>query len=189
MILRGQNCTPINKLAFAELVDAWLREELAGEDGGLLSELVMHDPAATVGLIRTVLDHMRRHRAFAPYEQQDLAQRGTAFRTAAEAFSDFLSGEEAVEPETAAYAGHFRNLAEEIEAVLPANIPARLVRLLVTAPHPDLCTRSGSFLAYRKKTKWRAAARRAGLSQADADRLNDAAGGHYALCCTMWTAF
>ena len=176
------------ELAFAEIVDAWLREELAGEDGGLLPELVLHDPAATLGLIRTVLDHMRRHRAFAPYERQDLAQRAAAFRTAAEAFSDFLSGEEAEETETAAYAGHFRNLAEEVEAALPADTPAGLVRLLVTTPHPDLCTQSGSFLAYRKKGKWKAAARRAGLSQADADRLNDAAGAHYAVCCATWTA-
>lgn len=53
-------------LAFAELIDAWLREELAGEADGLLAELVLHDPTATLGLIRTVLDHLRRHRAFAP---------------------------------------------------------------------------------------------------------------------------
>ena len=176
-------------LAFAELIDAWLREELAGEADGLLAELVLHDPAATVRLIRTVLGHLRRHRAFAPYDRQDLAQLATAFREAAEGFNDFISGEDAEEPETAAYAGHFQTLAEEIEAVLPAETPAAFVRLLVTAPHPDLCTRSGSFLAYRKKGKWKAAARRAGLSQADADRLNDLASAHYALCRATWTAF
>ena len=176
-------------LAFGELVDAWLREELAGEASGLLAELVLHDPGATVGLIRTVLDHLRRHRAFAPYEREDLAQLATIFREAAEGFDDFVSGEEAEEPETIAIAGHFRALAEEIEPVLPAETPARLVALLLTTPHPDLYTGSGSFRSYRKKGKWKAAARRAGLAQADADRLNDLAIAHYARCCARWTTF
>ena len=176
------------ELAFKEIVDAWLREELAGEAGGLLAELVLHDPAQTVALIRTILDHLRRHRAFAPYERQDLAQHAAAFRTAAEVFRDFLSSEEVEELETGAIAGHFRDLAEEVGSAPPADTPDRLVRLLVTKPHGDLCTRSGSFRKYQKKGKWKAAARRAGLSQADADRLNDAAGAHYALCCATWTA-
>ena len=34
--------------AFREITEAWLREELAGEAGGLLAELVLHDPNATV---------------------------------------------------------------------------------------------------------------------------------------------
>ena len=52
-------------LAFADVVDSWLRGELAGPAGGLLAELVVHDPAATVGLVHTLLDHLRRHRALA----------------------------------------------------------------------------------------------------------------------------
>ena len=175
-------------LVFAELIDAWLREELAGEADGLLAELVLHDPAATLGLIRTVLDHLRRHRAFAPYERKDLAQLATAFREAAEAFNDFLDGEDAEEPETTAIAGHFHDLAEEIAAAMPADTPGRLVRLLVTMPHDDLLNKDGEFYAYRKKGKWEAAAKRAGLAKADGGRLNDAARTHYAFCCTTWTA-
>ena len=176
-------------LAFAELIDAWLREELAGEADGLLAELVLHDPGATVGLIRTVLGHLRRHRVFAAYEREDLAQLATAFREAVEGFNDFISGEDAEEPETAAYAGNFEALAEEIEAASPAETPASLVRLLVTAPHPDLCTQSGSFRKLQKKGKWRAAAKQAGLAQADGDRLFILANGHYTRCCATWTAF
>ena len=175
-------------LAFGELVDAWLREELASEADGMLAELVLHDPAQTVALVSTILDHLRRRRAFAPYERQNLDQCATEFRTATDAFNEFLSGEEAEEPETTAIAYHFRELAEEVGAVLPADTPARLVRLLVTVPHPDLCTRSGSFRAYQKKGKWRAAAKRTGLAKADGDRLNDAASAHYALCSGMWEA-
>ena len=176
-------------LVFHELIDTWLREELAGEAGGLLAELVLHDPDQTVTLIRTVLDHLRRHRAFAPYERKDIAQLATAFREAVEAFDEFLASEDAEEPETAAIAGRFHELAEEIEEALPAETPDRLVRLLVTAPHGDLFTGSGSFRSYRKKGKWGAAAKRTGLAKADADRLNDAASALYALCCATWTAF
>ena len=177
------------ELAFSEIVDAWLREDLAGEAGGLLAELVLHDPNATLTLIRTVLGHLRRHRAFAPYERQDLEQCATAFREAAEAFNDFLSGEAVEEPETAAIAGHFRALADEIDPALPGNTPAQLVRLLVTTLHDELCTQAGKFRAYNRKGKWGAAARRAGLVKADGDRLNDTATAFYALYCARWTAF
>ena len=176
-------------LAFAEIIDAWLREELAGEADGLFAELVLHDPAATVVLIHTVLDHLRRYRAFAPYERADLAPLATAFQEAVEDFNDFMSGEVAEEPETAAIAGRFRELAEEIEAVLPVETPAALVRLLVLAPHPDLCTQSGSFRKLQKKGKWQAAAMRAGLAQADGDRSFTFANDHYSRCCATWTAF
>ena len=176
-------------LAFREITDAWLREELAGEASGLLAELVLHDPGATVGLIRTVLDHLRRHRAFAPYEREDLAPLANAFREAAEGFNDFISGEDADEPETTAIAGHFREAAEAIASFLPVETPAALVALLLTAPHPDLYTGSGSFRSYRKKGKWRGAAKQVGLAQADADRLNDLASTHHARCCATWMTF
>ena len=119
------------ELAFAEIIDAWLREELAGEASGLLAELVLHDPGATVGLIRNILDHLRRHRAFTAYEREDLAPLITALREAAEGFNAFLAEAEAVELETAAIAGHFQELADEIGTVLQAETPVALVRLLV----------------------------------------------------------
>ena len=177
------------ELAFAELLDSWLREELAGEASGLLAELVLHDPGATVTLIHTVLAHLRRHRAFAPYEREELAPLATSFREAVGGFSAFIADTEVDEIETVAVAGHFQALVEEIGGAVPAETPAALVRLLVTAPHPDLCTKSGSFLVYQKKGKWAAAAKRAGLAKADGERLNDMAGAHYAQCCERWTAF
>ena len=82
------------ELAFAELLDSWLREELAGEASGLLAELVLHDPGATVALIHTVLDHLRRHRAFAPYEREELVPLATAFREAVDGFSAFMADTE-----------------------------------------------------------------------------------------------
>lgn len=177
------------ELAFGEIVDNWLREELASEEGGLLAELVLHDPNATIALIRTVLEHLRRHREFAPYELQDLDRLVAGFREAVDGFGVFLDEAEAEEPETVAIAGRFGELAEEIGRALPADTPAALVSLLVMAPHPDLCTGPGAFRAYRRKGKWVAAAKRAGLGKAEAERLDDTASAQYALCCGTWTAF
>ncbi len=175
-------------LVFAELIDAWLREELTSEASGLLVELVLHDPAATITLIRTVLDHLCRHRVFAPYEREDLAALGEAFRAAVEGFCVFLAEAEVEEPEAVATVDHFRALAEEIEPALPANTEARLVRILVTAPHDDLLNTFGGFYAYRKKGAWGAAAKLAGLAKADGDRLFAQAIAHYTGCCDKWTA-
>ena len=175
--------------AFSEIVDAWLREELRGETGNLLAELVLHDPNSTVALVRTVLDHLRRHRELAPYELQDLNLLAATFREAVDGFAAFLEEVEAKEPETAVIAGHLKTLVGDIEAVLPADAPSRLVALLLMTPHDDLLSGSGWFYAYRKKGKWRAALRKAGLAKADADRLIDRAGAHYALCRAAWTRF
>ncbi len=177
------------ELAFGEIANNWLREELAGEEGGLLAELVLHDPDATIALIRTILEHLRRHREFAPYQLQDLDRLAAGFREAVDGFGVFLDEAEAEEPETVAIASRFGELAEEISRALSANTPAALVSLLVMAPHPDLCTGSGAFRAYRKKGKWVAAAKRAGLAKAEAERLDDTASARYALCCGTWTAF
>ena len=177
------------ELAFGEIVDNWLREELGSEEGDLLAELVLHDPNTTIALIRTVLEHLRRHREFAPYELQDLDRLAAGFREAVDGFGVFLDEAEAEEPETVVVAGRFGELAEEVGRAFPAYTPDALVSLLVMAPHPDLCTGSGAFRAYRKKGKWVAAAKRAGLGKAEAERLDDTASAQYALCCGTWTAF
>jgi len=69
-----------------------------------------------------------------------------------------------------------------------AATPAGLVRLLLVRPHDDLCKADGTLLSYRRKTGWAEAARLAGLSKAEAERLNNAAGRHYSACCEAWEA-
>ena len=177
------------EFVFDEIVDDWLREELGGEDGGLLAELILHDPDATITLIRTVLKHLRRHREFAPHELQDLTLLAGEFRAAVDGLAGFLDEAETEEPETAVIAGQFQKLAGEVAAALPGDTATALVALLVTAPHPELLTGSGAFRRYQKKGKWRAAAKHAGLAKADAERLNDTASAHHDRCCRTWTAF
>ena len=175
-------------LAFAEVVDSWLRSELAGPAAGLLAELVVHDPAATVGLVHTLLDHLRRHRTLAPHETEDVEALAAAFRAAVDGFCGFLSGTEAEETDTAGIAARFRELAGETGSALSSRPAAAIVVPLAAQPQSELVTGTGGFRAYQKKGKWRQAAKRAGLGQAEGDRLNAAATGHYERCGQAWTA-
>ena len=175
-------------LAFREIADAWLREELSGDGGGLLAELVFQNPDAAVRLIRTVLEHFRRHRDIAHAAPEAPASLAAAFQEAVAGFNAFVIDTEVEEPDTVLWAGCFGKLAKEVGTLLPAETHAAVVGLLVSTPHTDLCTQAGKFRKYQKKTKWRAAARQAGFSQADGDRLNTDADTHYARCCEAWSA-
>src|SRR3546814_15954262 len=78
------------------------------------------------------------------------------------------------------FAERLADMEQAIEPAPTVETPAGLIRLLVTQPHPELCTKSGSFLAFKKKGKWAEAAKREGLAKADGERLNAADAGHYA---------
>ena len=175
-------------LGFLEIVDSWLREELSGDAGGLLAELVLQDPGGTVGLIHSILSHLRRHRVIGHDAPEELAPRATSFQEAAEEFKTFVAGSSINEAETAIIADQFAELAGAIAFAVTAETPAVFVRLLLTTPHSGLCTTSGSFRKYQKKGKWGEAAKREGLAKADGDRLNAVASTHYERCCETWTA-
>ena len=173
-------------LAFREITDAWLREELSGDSGGLLAELVFRDPDAAVQLVRTVLAHYRRHRSIVHAAPADPALQATAFRDAVEGFRAFIAGAGFEEPETTAIADRLGELADTVDPVAAARTPAELVSLLYIDPHPELLTKDGKFRSYRKKGKWEAAAREAGLAKAEGGRLNDSAGDRYNQCRDAW---
>ncbi len=174
-------------LVFEEIVDSWLREELSGEAGGLLAELVLRDPGGTVGLIRSILSHLRQHRVIGHDAPEELPPLASAFQKAAEEFKAFVAEAVINEAETTSIADHFGELAEAIGFAVTAETPAEFVKLLLTTPHSDLCTASGSFRKYQKKGKWGEAAKRAGLAKADGGQLNDIASTHYDRCCEAWS--
>ena len=175
-------------LVFREIVDAWLREALAGDAGGLLEELVLQDPGRTIGLIHEILARLRSHREVArDPRQRDPAPLLEAFEHASDDFTSFVNDADVTEDDTGVIAGRFAELAGMVH-LDPANeSPGDLVALLLAQPGPELCTTSGDFRRYRKKTKWVDAARRAGLAKADGDRLNAAAEMRYARCRETWT--
>ncbi|WP_223565080.1 UvrD-helicase domain-containing protein [Agrobacterium tumefaciens] len=175
-------------LTFLEIVDGWLRESLSGDQDGILAEMVLHSPGETVALMHRVAEALRRRRSLIAPPVTPLAMHLEAFRQAAYNFSTFMQAASAREAETEVYTARFSEMAARLPAASNAETPAGLVGLLVSRPHPDLCTKAGDFSSYRKKGKWAAAAKQAGLSKADADRLNDAAEGFFDTCCATWTA-
>jgi len=174
------------ELVFHEIVEAWLREELADDAGGLLAEMVLQDPGKTVSLVHTILHHLRQQRKMTVDASTTVTAGVTAFRQATDDFVTFVKKVEAKEPETALIVAHFSEMTDGITFALTAETPADLVRLLFARPHPDLCTATDGFRAYKKKSKWREAAKRAGFSQADGERLDTLAKAHYTDCCDAW---
>ena len=173
-------------LAFIEIVETWLRDQLSGEEGGIIAEMVLQNPSETVGLIHKIVANLRKRRTVSAPGVTPLAQHIRRFRDAAEAFAEFIRTAPAVEEETAMFANRFDTMAQSLDDIASTETSAGLVRLLVLQPHGDLCTKSGTFLAFKKKGKWAEAAKREGLSKADGERLNTAAEGHYTACCDAW---
>ncbi len=174
-------------LAFTETIESWLREELADDTDDLLAELVLQDPDETVGLIHRILAHLRNHRALTANASEVLAVFVNSFCQAASDFASFVRNAVVNEPETTDVAMGFSEMAKTLVNILPAEEPADLVQLLLTRPRPDLCTATGDFRSYKKKGKWRNAAKITGLAKADGERLNAAAERHHAACCAAWT--
>ena len=175
-------------LAFNEIIETWLREELDGDAGHLLAEMVLADPDKTVELIRKILTHLRSRRNLTVDAPTALTPIVGAFRKAVEELADFLRGAPAEEADTVVIAQQFSEAADAVASTPSVESASGLVRLLLTRPHPDLLTTAGSFKKYQKKGKWGDAARRAGLSRADGDRLCAAAEARYTACCDSWAA-
>ena len=173
-------------LTFLEIVDGWLRERLSGGQGGVLAEMVLHSPGETVALIHKIAENMRRRPTLTAPPVSPLDGHLTAFRQATADFASFMEGVAAAEPETVTIVERLTEMAADVANGPNPATPAGLVRLLTARPHPDLCTKTGTFASYRKKGKWAATAKQAGLSKADGDRLNDTAETHYTSCCDAW---
>lgn len=174
-------------LAFIEIVDAWLRERLSENRGGLVAEMVLHDAAATVALIHRIAHCLRRRRGLLAPPASDLGALASHLVRVVTDFGAFQRATATSEPETEVCIGRFRELVDALVAATPAT-PAGLVGLLVMRPSIDLVTQKGTFRSYKKKGKWLDAAKRAGLSKADGERLNSEATQHYDACGVAWTA-
>ena len=173
-------------LLFDEVVEDWLRENLGGGEGTLLAELVYRSPSKAVALVRRAAGVLRGHRDASAAPAEPLQPLVAAFRTAADDFRAFVGTAGAQEDETVRIAECFGEMANALAEAAAAGEPASLVRILTSAPHPELCTTTGSFRKYQKKGKWQAAAKALGLSKTDAEGLNDRADALHAACCESW---
>lgn len=172
--------------AFMDLRDAWIRDRLGANGSQLLIEMVAVDPGETVAAIERVSDCMRRSREILPPPSKAVAGPAGDFRQSVSALRAFISGAPCVDPDTADFVVAFERMAAAVLPALTDEGPAVLVRLVNEAPDDAVCTNSGTFKAYRRKGAWRTAARAAGLSQAEADRLFGEAENFYEAVCEAW---
>src|SRR3546814_4468599 len=84
-------------LAFIEIVEAWLREQLSGGEGGIIAEMVLQNPGETVGLIHKIVTNLRRRRTVSAPAVTPLTPHLQAFRAAADTFAEFIRTAPAVE--------------------------------------------------------------------------------------------
>lgn len=174
-------------LVFGDAVDRWLRDTLNAGDGSLVSELVFINPAKASELISTAAGALRNNRVLVAPERQAIPPLVAAFRTAAENYRAFVIGAAAQESESIDGASAFVAMGEAVAFGAAHDTPATVVRLLASVPHPSLCTGKGAFSVYKKKGKWEAAAKAAGLSKADGGLLNGQAEELHRACCDGWT--
>jgi hypothetical protein len=174
-------------LTFLEIVDGWLRERLSGGQGGILAEMVLHSPGETVILIHKIAENLRRRPTLAAQSVSPLDGHLTAFRQAAADFAGFMDGTAAAEPETVTIVERLAEMATALATAPDPGTPTGLVQLLTSRPTRTFAPSPAPSLL-PQEGKWAAAAKQAGLSKADGDRLNDAAETHYAACCDAWTA-
>lgn len=173
--------------AFMDLRDAWIRDRLGANGSPLLIEMVAVDPGETVAAIERVSDCMRRSREILPPPSRAVAGPAGDFRQAVSTLRSFIDGAPCVDPDTAAYVVAFERMSATVLPALTDEAPAVLVRLVNEVPSDELCTSTGGFKAYRRKGAWGTAAKAAGLSKAEGERLFGEAETLYKTACEAWT--
>lgn len=164
-----------------ELGHQWLWSELDAAGDSLLAQLVARDPVAGPVLVRAIAEQVCRQRGLVVAEAEPLAPLVDAFAACCAALEDFVARCEVHEEETARRAACFAGMARQLVAV------AGLAALQGVRPDPELCTASGSFLAFKVKGKWREAAKLAGRKAADGEPLFETAGQLVEACQQAWT--
>lgn len=162
------------ELAFDDALDRWLRTTLDGNQPGLVSELVYHEPLGGLALVREVADRLRRYRVLAGPPVPAVAPLPTAYRNAAQRYHGFVTAAPAREEESIAAAEAFVGMADQVAAAGGSQDARSFVALLTVEPDASLLTATG-WRKYQKKGKWEAALKLQGLPEARGGELNAAA--------------
>ncbi|MFZ4604416.1 MAG: UvrD-helicase domain-containing protein, partial [Caulobacterales bacterium] len=175
-------------LAFDDVLQAWKRDTLSSANGGLLADFLVHDVKATLSLADRIAENLRKHRKLH-------VARADAPTTAARAFAAEVDGlarlfaEAGIdESETRAVVEALARLAARAREASTQS-EARAAVLVVTTALDDLVfTTTGSFRVLQKKGRWGTAAKFAGLSKADGERLYAPVEQRYKACGEAWAA-
>lgn len=177
-------------LVFQDLQEAWLRDRLSGgsKRDDLLAELVMADPESTLKLVRDAATVLRTYRAAAAPVSDFGGDPSAKFCAAVGEFRACLAKARCREEDTEEIVEGLEELAQYCTEAAEGPVAQALARLLF-GPRPKAYTKSADkFAAYKKKGKWQAAAKAAGLSKAEADRFNDIAAAAYDGCSAQFEA-
>lgn len=175
------------ELAFHDVVDDWLRQQLGSEASGLLAELMLVDVAGTLGTVKSIIRLMKQHEDLQPPPAGPVPAALAAFKSAVAAYGRTVAGAGFEEAETFAWMEAFRGMAQNLDA-FDVSTDSGLVGVLQSKPHASLCTEKGTFRAFQKKTKWEAAATATGRSKAEGGRIAGEAKEAHGQCCDAWDA-
>lgn len=173
------------KLAFVDIVQEWLREQLDGDADGLLAELVMADPTRALSLIDVILRHRRENEGLQAPAAPHIVNLLAGFQHDVAAYLNFIATAPFVEENTATFAGAFSSMATTV-GQHDTRTPIGLIALVTSAADLRLCTTAGSFKAFKFKGKWGDAAKAVGRSKVDGDAMNTQAEGLHHACCRAW---
>jgi exodeoxyribonuclease-5 len=159
------------ELSYRTVFEEWLRERLDVEDGSgdPLAECILLDPDEGVKYIRSLAEFFEGHRSAKAVPFEATGQSRQEFLERVDDFRTWFQRQKAKEAETADIVDALVTLSEQYRKKGQISF-AQLWR----SAHPEsktLFTKAGTFRSYSKKGKWKAAARDAGLSTAEGDRL------------------
>ncbi|MDP9933495.1 UvrD-helicase domain-containing protein [Variovorax paradoxus] len=175
------------ELAFHDVVDEWLREELSADAQGVLAELMLADTEGTLATVKLILKRLKEQEDVRTPAAGSLEDALTAFKDATVRFARVPQDAGFAEPETGQAIAAFCGMANGLDA-LDISKPAGLVGLLQSKPHAVLCNKAGEFGAFQKKGKWEKAAKEVGLSTAQGGQVAAEATTAHAACCQTWNA-
>lgn len=158
-------------LAFDDVLQAWKRETLSSADGGLLADLLVQDVKATLALVDRIAENLRKRRTLHVAQAEAPTTTARAFVAEVDGLVQLLDKTDIDEPETRDVVKALEELAARPREALTQSEARAAVLVVTTALDERIFTTTGSFRVLQKKGKWGAAAKSAGLSKADGERL------------------
>ena len=179
-------------LAFAEHLDAWLKERLstAAEDG-IVAELVLCDEAKGLTLVREVAQFLKGNRDARPADDRWKASLVRDFTNAVKALEKQLGRYDFQEEDTAARFDAFKSITTMLSSteLTKNDPPVSAIINVLKLPRPEACFNgSGGMRRLRTKGKWQAAAAAAGKPRDHGADAHAAVDAFYQNCHTTYAA-
>ena len=179
-------------LAFAEHLEAWLKERLstAAEDG-IIAELVLCDEAKGLTLVREVAQFLKGNRDARPADGRWKTSLVGDFTNAVKAFGKQLGRYDFQEADTTARFDAFKSITTMLASTELAknDPPVSAIIKVLKLPRPEACFNgTGGMRRLRTKAKWQAAAAAAGKPRDHGAEAHAAVDALYQNCHTTYAA-